>query len=110
MTGQEFLEKVLASYEEAFDITRPFDAGGDIYDAYAAFNVTSAKYVLVEKAELWRASCYEHTFFKCCPSFAPELLDGFRRKIEEYIEPEIVRQGLYGKRPYVYLYHGNFYL
>lgn len=41
MTGQEFLEKVLASYEEAFDITRPFDAGGDIYDAYAAFNVTS---------------------------------------------------------------------
>ena len=30
MTGQEFLEKVLASYEEAFDITRPFDAGGDI--------------------------------------------------------------------------------
>ncbi len=93
MTGQEFLEKVLASYEEAFDITRPFDTGGDIYDAYAAFNVTSAKYVLVEKAELWRANCYEHTFFKCCPSFAPELLDGFRRKIEEYIEPEIVRQG-----------------
>lgn len=93
MTGQEFLQKILASYQEAFDITRPFDVSGDRYDAYAAFNVTSAKYVLVEKAELWRANCYEHTFFKCCRSFAPEILDVFGREIVEYIEPQIVRQG-----------------
>lgn len=93
MTGQEFLEKILASYQEAFDITRLFDVNGDRYDAYAAFNVTSAKYVLVEKAELWRANCYEHTFFKCCRSFAPEILDAFGREIVEYIEPRIVRQG-----------------
>ena len=93
MTGQEFLEKILASYQEAFDITRPFDVNEDRYDAYAAFSVTSAKYVLVEKAELWRANCYEHTFFKCCRSFAPEILDVFGREIVEYIEPRIVRQG-----------------
>jgi hypothetical protein len=55
MTGQELFEKLLESYRSAFDITRPFDVNGDIYDAYAAFNVTSAKYVLVKKAELWRA-------------------------------------------------------
>ncbi len=93
MTGQEFLEKLLASYQEAFDITRSFDVNGDIYDAYAAFQVTSAKYVLVEKAELWRANCYEHTFFKCCQSLDTEMLDVFRREIVEYIEPVIVRKG-----------------
>ena len=93
MTGQEFLEKVLASYQEAFDITRPFDVNGNLYDAYAAFNVTSAKYVLVESAELWRANCYEHTFFSCCQSFGREALNRFGREIVEYIEPQIVRQG-----------------
>lgn len=93
MTSQEFLEKILASYQEAFDITRPFDVNGDSYDAYAAFNVTSSKYVLVEKAELWRADCYEHTFFKCCQSFDTEMPDVFHREIVEYIEPQIVRQG-----------------
>ena len=93
MTGPEFLEKVLASYQEAFDITRPFDVDGNLYDAYAAFNVTSAKYVLVEKAELWRANCYEHTFFSCFQSFDREVLGRFGREIVEYIEPRIVRGG-----------------
>lgn len=93
MTGQKFMEKVLSAYQEAFDITRPFDVNGHRYDAYAAFNVTSAKYVLVEKAELWRANCYEHTFFSCCPSFDRETLIRFGTEIEEYIEPQIVRQG-----------------
>lgn len=93
MTGQEFLEKILASYQEAFDITRPFDVNGDMYDAYAEFRVTSAKYVLVEKAELWRANCYEHTFFKCFRFPDMEMPDVFRREIVEYIEPKIVRQG-----------------
>lgn len=93
MTGQKFMEKVLSAYQEAFDITRPFDVNGHRYDAYAAFNVTSAKYDLVEKAELWRANCSEHTFFSCCPSFDRETLIRFGTEIEEYIEPQIVRQG-----------------
>lgn len=93
MTGHEFMEKVLAAYQEAFDITRPFEVDGHRYDAYAAFNVTSAKYVLVEKAELWRANCYEHTFFSCCPSFGREELNAFDAEVREYIEPQIVRQG-----------------
>ncbi len=54
MTGQDFLEKLVNSYQSAFDIERSFDINGDMYDAYASFNVSSAKYVLVKKAELWR--------------------------------------------------------
>lgn len=93
MTGQEFMEKLLGSYQSAFDITRPYDVNGDIYDAYAAFNVTSAKYVLVKKAELWRANCFEHTFFACKDSVTAEELKKFGEDIVTYIEPQLVRGG-----------------
>lgn len=93
MTGQEFLEKLLDSYRSAFDITRPFDVNGDTYDAYAAFNVTSAKYVLVKKAELWRAKCYEHTFFSCRETLCSQDLEIFKEEIVNQIEPDIVRGG-----------------
>ena len=93
MTGQEFMEKLLKSYQSAFDITRPYDVEGDRYDAYAAFNVTSAKYVLVKKAELWRANCYEHTFFSCKDTLTAEDLRRFGSQIHTYIEPQLVRAG-----------------
>ena len=44
MTAQELLEKLLDSYRQSFDITLPFQVDGHVYDAYAAFNGTSAKY------------------------------------------------------------------
>lgn len=93
MTGQEFMEKLLVSYQSAFDITRPYDVNGDRFDAYAAFNVTSAKYVLVKKAELWRANCFEHTFFACRPTLTAEDLRRFREDIVTFIEPQLVRGG-----------------
>ncbi len=93
MTGQEFLEELLQSYEAAFDITRLYDVNGDIYDAYASFNVTSAKYVLVRKAELWRANCFEHTFFLCREVLSSTDLERWKQEIVEYIEPKLVRGG-----------------
>ena len=93
MTAQELLDKLLDSYRQSFDITRPFQVDGHAYDAYAAFNVTSAKYVLVKTAELWRADCYEHTFFSCRETLSREDLDIFREEIVNYIEPEIAREG-----------------
>ena len=64
MTGVNLLEKLLDSYQSSYDIDRAYDVDGDIYDAHASFNVTSAKYVLIKKAELWRANCFEHVFFR----------------------------------------------
>lgn len=93
MTGQEFLEKLIESYRSAFDIERSIDINGDIYDAYASFNVSSAKYVLIKKAELWRADCYEHTFFAHRNVLEKEDLNRFHRHIIEYIEPQLVREG-----------------
>ena len=93
MTGQELLEKLVDSYRSAFDIERSFDINGDIYDAYAGFNVSSAKYVLMKKAELWRADCYEHTFFSHKENLMVEDLERFQKEITEYIEPKLVRGG-----------------
>lgn len=93
MSGQEFLKELLDSYQEAFDITRPFEANGHFYDAYAEFNVTSARYVLVKKAELWRANCFEHVFFFCRQCLQPEELHAFEQEIADYIEPQMVRGG-----------------
>lgn len=91
MKGQEFLEKLLKSYREAYDITSPCDIHGDRYDAYAVFHVTSAKYVLVKKAELWRADCHEHTVFSVRESLTGEELKHLEQEIREYMEPVLVR-------------------
>ena len=48
MTGVNLLEKLLDSYQSSYDIDRAYDVDGDIYDAHASFNVTSAKYVLIK--------------------------------------------------------------
>lgn len=93
MTGKELLEKLLESLRTSYDIEKPFYINEDMYDAYANFSVTSAKYVLVKKAELWRANCFEHTFFKCQESLTDADLEKFREQIDTYIEPRLVRGG-----------------
>ena len=93
MEGKDLLERLLDFHKSSYDIERPFDVDGDIYDAYAKFCVTSAKYVLVKTAELWRANCFEHTFFRCLDRLDGEDLKRFRKQIVSYIEPELVRGG-----------------
>ncbi len=93
MKKDELLERLLRSYQQSFDVERPYMIQGESFDAYGAFNVTSAKYVLSKKAELWRAQCYEHAFFKTLETCTREVLETFRRQIVEYIEPELVRHG-----------------
>lgn len=93
MTGRKLLEQLLDSYQSSYDIAKPFDINGEVYDAYASFNVTSAKYVLIKKAELWRADCFEHTFFRCVEHLNRNDLTLFRRHVTDFIEPELVRRG-----------------
>ena len=81
MNGQEFLGKLLEYYQSSFDIVRPFETECGSFDAYAAFNVTSAKYVLIKKAQLWQAKCYEHAFFSCVTKMDGDALHKFRQQI-----------------------------
>ncbi len=59
------LDKIMDTYRPNFDVEEPYEFHGEVYDAYAGFSMTSAKYVLVKRAELWRAHCFEHAFFQC---------------------------------------------
>lgn len=92
MDRQELLEKLLSSYESAFDIKRSYRIDENVYDAYAQFRVTSAKYVLVKRAELWRADCFEHTLFACRDEISEEDITTFHTEIVSHIEPHLVRR------------------
>ena len=71
MLGTELLETLLASYAECYDIQRDYPIQDAVYPAYAKFNVTSAKYVLMQTEDLQK----------------------LRRQITEYMEPQLVRSG-----------------
>lgn len=89
----DFLNQLLQSYQEHFDIEKPYRIHDEIYEAYAKFSVTNAKYVLTKKAELWRANCFEHVFFQLKDILTTEDLSAFQIQIQNYIEPQLVRGG-----------------
>lgn len=94
MTGEDLLKKLLETFQSSYDIKQPYNINGDIYDAYAGFYASSSKYVLVKKAELWRVNCFEHVFFRYAKNEVTiETIHMFKKQIEEYIEPILVRQG-----------------
>ena len=87
------MEELLGQYASCFDIKRPFAVGDTVYDAYAFCNVASSKYVLVERAELWRAYNFEHVFFREMDVLSEADVCGYERQIREVIEPGFVRNG-----------------
>ena len=111
MTGAKLLEKLLYSFEGSYDIERNCDVGGYIYDAYASFNATSSKYVLIKKAELWRADCFEHVLFSVEDRFTEAHIEGLRKAIEEYVEPFLVRGGKrWPEKNHMYTYMTAIYI
>lgn len=104
-TKESLLEKILSFYQSDFDIDKPYYIHDDYYDAHARFEITNAKYVLIKKAELWRALCFEHVFFRITDNFNKEELIKARKHILNYIEPELVRKGARWPEPnHMYTY------
>lgn len=93
MNGQSILDKIIDTYRPNFDVEEPYEYHGEVYDAYAGFSMTSAKYVLVKRAELWRAHCFEHAFFQCRDVIHAGDILRFQKQLLEYMEPELVRGG-----------------
>lgn len=93
MKAQELFDRMMESYQEDYDIEMPYDIEDETYDAYAGFHVSSAKYVLVKKAQLWRADCFEHTFFRMVSDLKIADIERFCAQVHTYIEPQLVRQG-----------------
>ena len=95
MDREQVFEKILNVYQSSFDITKPYELNKVSYDAYGYCNITNAKYVLVKKAELWRALCFEHAFFKSvskleekeCVIFLQHLRDLYPHKLTDKVHP-----------------------
>lgn len=112
MTGEELLERLLESFQSSYDIERNRRIGVEIFEAYAAFRAANAKYVLVKSAELWRAECFEHVFFRVAKrELTPEDVGRFRNMMLTQIEPEFVRHGeKYPPKDHMYTYMTMIYI
>lgn len=77
---EELLERLIRSYEAYFDIETYGDAGKDGMPlaAHCRFSVHSSKYVLVKKAQLWAADCYEYVYIFSVPQMDKELYEKCR--------------------------------
>lgn len=93
MDAEKLLDKLLLTYESNYDIRKYFQINNHMYDAFAQFSVTSSKYVLMKKAELWKADCFEYVLFKCVKTLTSEDLDLFMKDLVTYLEPIYVRSG-----------------
>jgi hypothetical protein len=93
MDNKELLEKLVRSHESVCTIQKPYSVGNDRYDAYAFYDITGMKYVLVKNAELWRQNTKEHIFFLSREEITAEDISRFQHHVTEEIEPELVRQG-----------------
>jgi len=93
MKHNELFEKLLNTYKESYDIYTGYRVGDQEYDAYAFLDVTSSRYVLMKKAELWRADCYEHVFFKHASQITGKEISAFSDLTKKEIEPKLVRKG-----------------
>lgn len=103
--GKALFETLLETFRSSYDIEENCSVNGEIYDAYASFNATNAKYVLLKKAELWRANCFEHVFFRLTDCLDVTELQAFQSQIRSYIEPNLVRGGnKYPKPDHMYTY------
>ena len=87
------ISKLIDIYRDSFDITENYIIDDVIYDAYGFCNITNSKYVLTKKAELWRALCFEHIFFKSVEKLEEDDVENFRGQVEKFIEPQLVRKG-----------------
>ena len=74
MDRQELLEKVLAGYEDNYDITRRDPEAGTVpLAAEAVLHVSESGFVLVRKAQMWQADSDEYTYIFSVPELTDEI-------------------------------------
>lgn len=60
---QDFLKRVLSYYRGSFDLTIPYELGGQTHAALAAMHAHEDQYVRVVGTTLWNADSHEYTLF-----------------------------------------------
>ncbi len=90
---EDYFHELLKRYEAHFDITENFHLGDSTYPAYARFFSLGEKYVLKKEARLWAIRAYEHVLFIKADEVTSQTLTKIRDTIDNYMEPDLVRQG-----------------
>lgn len=91
---QDFLRRALSYYESSFDLTVPYELGGETHAALAAMHAHEDQYVRLVGTTLWNADSHEFTLFETFDA-APtaQQVERLYRLAKEEMEPRFVRGG-----------------
>ncbi len=90
INGNSFLDRLLNYYSENHEISRPYQMGGTIYDAYAYYS---------------HFNCFEHAFIRSTLTLSKGDIYRFREQLTTIIEPWMVCDGEASPPPdHIYTY------
>lgn len=106
MRRKEFIDIILNSISDKFDIYHNYWFGGRKFVIYAYCYNRNNKYDTTgEASKLWDAKSFEHLFFINSDDLDMEQLEALKRFAIEKIEPHFVRgDGKYPVRHHLYSY------
>jgi len=97
MRRKEFIDIILNSISDTFDIYHNYWFNDRKFVIYAYSYNKKDKFSTTQDAKLWDSKCYEHLFFINCDVLGKEELDDLYNFAVEKIEPHFVRAD--GKLP-----------
>ena len=100
----EFYDKLMNYYSYNYDVTNDYQLGSRNFDGYCHLDIQNSKYVLVKKAKLWQANCYEHVFIRKVDEINRDIVKEDLKFIKEYVEPTLVSKGKYPDSNHMYSY------
>ena len=101
----EYLDKLLETYSQTFDLQRDYRIGQLTADAYGYFFTCSEKFVLSPKANLWSIHGYEHILFIRTDTLTLQNLTEARSLMEhEMIRDLVCRGNRFPEKDHMYSY------
>lgn len=90
---QSYLNRILESYQESYDLTIPYTCGELSFAAYGHFYARQGKYLLVREIKMWENNGFDHAFFLEVDTAAETTVTDMDRFIRQHAEPGLVRGG-----------------
>lgn len=91
MNSKFYLDKILKTYSNSFDIFKNYNYEDLTFSAYGYFNSKAEKYILVKEVNLWEVNSFEHIFFIEIDKFNEENLIFYENLLKEKLEKKFVR-------------------
>ena len=92
MNSKFYLNTILKTYKNSFDITKNYNFDNDNFSAYGYFNSKAEKYILVKEVNLWEVNSFEHIFFIELEKLKEENFLYFENLLKEKLEKNFVRK------------------